>query len=1052
MSNISSSPTSPEEALRNWVPGADTLRQIIPLDNGKTLAVAITTDSSGVCVRLASDTDGPLVLHWGLAYRFRGEWLLPEERYRPSGTSIFGETAARTPFTDRERLRYLEILFRKPTEGDEPRALRFVLFGPQGDQWIKSKNTEMTVPLFQPQGDARLGAPLLADLAEQIIGPEMGASSWTLMHRFNLAHDLLGQAEKDADALALLYVWLRYSAQRQLDWQRNYNTKPRELSHAQDKLTIRIANICRSLSEQHSASKSGVNGRLWARMMLTTLGRGGEGQRVRDEILHIMHRNGLKETTGNFIEEWHQKLHNNTTPDDVVICEAFLAFLHSDGDLDVFHKTLEDGGVTRERLLSFERPIRNEPVFVGEKKDVLISEFENFLRVLKSVHSGTDLDTAINAAGGSMNEDLRKKIDGLLGLRGKKAGVEKLVPAVTAARESLRQVMANSRDNALRDLLFLDLALEEYLRGQIERQKLGELSPDVLTGLGTGVLRNVALSVDSPELPILAKHWTTLLSRPAAQRWSDRDWALQARSVAERAAHWVAEFSHTVYQHLQPKADVLGETFQASEYVRSLFAEEAVRGGPAFALSLVLKQLDPLLRKSAGLGGWQVISPASTGGRIRQTARLVDVQTERFAEPTILLADEVAGSEEIPQNVMAVLTTDMPDLVSHLAVRARNAHVLLATCYEPEVFGSLQALKDREVVLSLTPSGDLEFREGHADAALRNGKPATPAGLAQMVKPRADLPWVLTQEQFAPGVVGGKSNNLNGLRGKVADWIRLPASLALPFGTFEKVLASVENQGFRRGYESLLATMDGDGSKLLSVRELLGRLVVPEGLQAALAEAWGRAGLPDVPWEKRWSAICKVWASKWNDRAFLSRRARSVPHEQLLMAVLVQQVVEAEYAFVIHTVNPITGDRDEVFAEVVLGLGETLVGNYPGRALGFTYRKSDGRVSVLSYPSKGVGLYGRGVIFRSDSNGEDLEDFAGAGLYDSFLAQPPEERLLDYATDKLMTDTGFREQMLQEIGKVGVEVERTLGSPQDVEGAVSAGTYTVVQTRPQVGL
>jgi hypothetical protein len=30
-----------------------------------------------------------------------------------------------------------------------------------------------------------------------------------------------------------------------------------------------------------------------------------------------------------FLEQWHQKLHQNTTPEDVTICEAYLAFLHS---------------------------------------------------------------------------------------------------------------------------------------------------------------------------------------------------------------------------------------------------------------------------------------------------------------------------------------------------------------------------------------------------------------------------------------------------------------------------------------------------------------------------------------------------------------------------------------------------------------------------------------------------------------------------------------------------------------------------------------------------
>jgi Pyruvate phosphate dikinase, AMP/ATP-binding domain len=35
----------------------------------------------------------------------------------------------------------------------------------------------------------------------------------------------------------------------------------------------------------------------------------------------------------------------------------------------------------------------------------------------------------------------------------------------------------------------------------------------------------------------------------------------------------------------------------------------------------------------------------------------------------------------------------------------------------------------------------------------------------------------------------------------------------------------------------------------------------------------------------------QVWASKWNDRAWLSRRARGVPDDALYMAALIQQVL-----------------------------------------------------------------------------------------------------------------------------------------------------------------
>jgi alpha-glucan,water dikinase len=171
-----------------------------------------------------------------------------------------------------------------------------------------------------------------------------------------------------------------------------------------------------------------------------------------------------------------------------------------------------------------------------------------------------------------------------------------------------------------------------------------------------------------------------------------------------------------------------------------------------------------------------------------------------------------------------------------------------------------------------------------------------------------------------------------------------------------------------------------------------------------------------------------------------------------MMAVLIQQVVEADYAFVLHTVNPMTGNRDELYAEVVLGLGETLVGNYPGRALSLIVRKDDLSFEIQAYPSKSVGLYGKGVIFRSDSNGEDLQDFAGAGLYDSVLAEPPRRRLLDYAAEPLLHDRTFGEALFAKMATIGIAAEQICGSPQDIEGGVQNGQCYIVQTRPQVGL
>lgn len=85
-----------------------------------------------------------------------------------------------------------------------------------------------------------------------------------------------------------------------------------------------------------------------------------------------------------------------------------------------------------------------------------------------------------------------------------------------------------------------------------------------------------------------------------------------------------------------------------------------------------------------------------------------------------------------------------------------------------------------------------------------------------------------------------------------------------------------------------------------------------------------------------------VWASKYNERAFLSMKKVGLNFLDLRMAVLVQRVVPAAYAFVIHTENPTNGNKDEIFAELVIGLGESIVsGMVPGSSLSFVAKKGN---------------------------------------------------------------------------------------------------------------
>ena len=93
--------------------------------------------------------------------------------------------------------------------------------------------------------------------------------------------------------------------------------------------------------------------RTLARMTMAGLPRGGgNGDDIRMTILHIFRDNGIKEghrpgIEDRFLQQWHQKLHSNTTPEDIAICEAYLHFLHT-GHWDDFWAHLWDhNGITR---------------------------------------------------------------------------------------------------------------------------------------------------------------------------------------------------------------------------------------------------------------------------------------------------------------------------------------------------------------------------------------------------------------------------------------------------------------------------------------------------------------------------------------------------------------------------------------------------------------------------------------------------------------------------------------------------------------------------------
>jgi pyruvate,water dikinase len=71
--------------------------------------------------------------------------------------------------------------------------------------------------------------------------------------------------------------------------------------------------------------------------------------------------------------------------------------------------------------------------------------------------------------------------------------------------------------------------------------------------------------------------------------------------------------------------------------------------------------------------------------------------------------------------------------------------------------------------------------------------------------------------------------------------------------------------------------------------------------------------------------VLKCWSSLFTPRAIFYRNEKGFAHDKVFISVGVQKMVNSRAAGVIFTLNPVTGDRDEIVIEGNYGLGETVV-------------------------------------------------------------------------------------------------------------------------------
>jgi pyruvate,water dikinase len=225
---------------------------------------------------------------------------------------------------------------------------------------------------------------------------------------------------------------------------------------------------------------------------------------------------------------------------------------------------------------------------------------------------------------------------------------------------------------------------------------------------------------------------------------------------------------------------------------------------------------------------------------------------------------------------------------------------------------------------------------------------------------RQKSPYVLWFEQCDETclpLVGGKNMSLGRM---TTAGIPVPPGIAITTTAYDDFLTK---GGIAEKIYETLARVDLEDVSTVqeagkATRQLIRSTPVPEDIQQAIKEAYeslcDKCNLTGMPVAVRSSATAEdlpgasfagqqetylwvmgpnevaestrnCWASLFTDRAITYRLRMGFPHEQVLISVGVQKMVNARAAGVIFTLNPLTGDRSKITIDANWGLGESVV-------------------------------------------------------------------------------------------------------------------------------
>jgi len=309
-------------------------------------------------------------------------------------------------------------------------------------------------------------------------------------------------------------------------------------------------------------------------------------------------------------------------------------------------------------------------------------------------------------------------------------------------------------------------------------------------------------------------------------------------------------------------------------------------------------------------------------------------------------------------------------------------------------------------------------------------------------------------------LVGGKNANLGEM---LSVGIPVPQGFAVTAYAYRKFIeeTGIASQIYRIIEETVKDPSDPKQYEEASrrIRALIESTPMPKDIENAIREAYRelcrRLNLEKVPVAVRSSATAedlpdasfagqqetylnvvgedevvektvKCWSSLFTPRAIFYRTQKGFAHEKVLISVGVQKMVNAKAAGVMFSINPVTGDPNQIVIEGNFGLGESVVSGAvtPDE---FIVDKRTMKIIEKRIATKKV------MYTRDPVTGKTVH--------------------VDVPADKQNQPCLTDEEVVR-LAELAVKIEQHYGKPQDIEWAIDSDlkfpeNIFIVQSRPE---